>query len=169
MTIEAGTTVNFDSEAYLNVNGTLLAQGTAIENIIFTGFKGASSWAIYFNTSSTNSVLENALIDGGGQLSFGTRTHVFVIGSSIEFLNSTSTNSVEAGIYLNNSTSTISNSHFASQLFGMKIYGSDNFPQLGEGITFGNNSSRDIYIDDINWCGALPEYLATSTNNNCNP
>jgi len=84
--------------------------------------------------------------------------------------NVTSSNSSEAGIYLENSNSTIQNSHFGNQQFGMKIYGSDNFPQFLEGITFENNSVRDIYIDNkISWCASLPEYLATFTNNNCSP
>jgi len=59
---------------------------------------------------------------------------------------------------------------FGNAVFGIKIYGSNNFPQIEEGIILENNSVKDIYINDKSkWCSFLPGYLATSTSNNCYP
>jgi len=165
LTINSGVDVNLDDGGYLHIDGSLLAQDIEAESINF--INSQFSWKrIYFSASSTGSILENVVLSGGaGQSSVG---QIYVDGSSIELRNSTSSNSFEAGIYLENSSSTISNSHFGNQPYGMKIYGSEKFPQLDEGITFENNSIYDIYIDDTaTWCGSLPEYLATSTSNNC--
>jgi len=165
LTIEKGTTIQFDNGAYMNVDGTLISQGTDSESISFIAFPGQAPWRrIYFSASSTSSILENVIIQEGA--GYGTMGQVYIEGSMVEFKNSTSSDSCEAGIYLENSSSTIQNSYFGDQQFGMKIYGSDRFPQLGEGISFENNSVFDIFIDNAaNWCGAVPGYLATTSNN----
>ena len=167
LTVNPGTTINFNQSTYLDIHGTLLSQGNETENISFSIYTGQVAWKrIYFSTSSQNSVIENTIISKGG--AYGAQAQVYIQESLVDFRNSTSSNSFGAGIYLENSSSTISNSHFGNQPYGMKIYGSEKFPQLGEGITFENNSIYDIYIDDTaTWCGSLPAYLATSTSNNC--
>jgi len=169
LTINPGVKVEFANGATLEVYGTLLSRGTAEEPIIYTAYPGEAYWKrIYFGPSSVGSVLDNVIVSyGGGYLYQG---HIYVDKSSIEFINSTSTNAVEASIYLEDSTSIIRNSYFGNAVFGIKIYGSNNFPQIEEGIILENNSVKDIYINDKSkWCSFLPGYLATSTSNNCYP
>ena len=146
LTINSGVRVEFGNGSALIINGTILAQGTFSENIIFTAYPEQAPWrGIYFSPSSADSILENTIISyGGGYFSGGS---IFVDGSSIEFLNSISTHSHEAGIYLNNSTSIIKNSHFANNQFGIKIYG-DKCPQI-ENLTFENNTFKKLYCQPI--------------------
>jgi len=61
---------------------------------------------------------------------------------------------VEAGIYLDNSTSTITNSHFENNKFGIKIYG-EKCPQV-ENLTFQNNTQK-LYCEPIcpDVCGKI--------------
>ncbi|MDP1746417.1 MAG: right-handed parallel beta-helix repeat-containing protein [Bacteroidota bacterium] len=56
LTIEPGVTVNFQGTYKLNVQGRLLAVGTAADTIIFTAANTSNGWrAVYFdNTSLTN-------------------------------------------------------------------------------------------------------------------
>jgi len=71
LTIEAGTTIEFNQSTDLTVNkdGQLTAKGTPDEKITF---KGVESTAGYWNfvqfwgTTSTNNVLENVVVDGAG-------------------------------------------------------------------------------------------------------
>ncbi len=148
LTIEAGTRVEFYphfNSAYFDVNGTLLAQGTADEPIIFTAYPGQASWrGIYFTASSTDSILDNVILSYGGFDSQGNRGSVYVKGSSIEFKNSTSTNSSEAGIYLENSSSTIKNAFLKNNLHGIYIIG---VCPIAENLTFEGNTYRSYSSD----------------------
>jgi len=73
LVIEPGVRIEFGNGASLEINGTLLARGTAEEPIIFTAYPGGivygpqAPWGrIYFSASSTNSILENVIISQGG-------------------------------------------------------------------------------------------------------
>jgi len=174
LTIEPGVKVEFANGGILEINGTLLSLGTEEEPITFGPYPGGvvyknqAPWRrMYFGSSSVGSILNNTIVsDGGGYIY---QSQIYVDQSSIEFINSTSTNAIEACINFNDSTSTVSNSYFGNGVFGMKIYGINEFPQLGEGLKFGSNSVKDIYIEDWRKCSLIPEYLATSTKNNCYP
>ncbi|MDD5145184.1 MAG: lamin tail domain-containing protein [Candidatus Pacebacteria bacterium] len=164
--IEPGAQISFKWSAKIVVSGRILAQGSLEESIKF--YAAASTWqAIYFDQDSQESVFDNVIVqDGVDPLEQG---QINIKGGYIEFKNSTSTNSRYAGIYLENSSSSIQNSYFTNNKLGIKIVGSNAFPQLGEGNVFENNSDYDISIGDTaQWCPVLPDYFATSTNNNCN-
>ncbi len=174
LTVEPGVKVEFANGGILEINGTLLSLGTEEEPITFGPYPGGivyknqAPWRwMYFSSSSVGSILDNTIVSSGGGYVF--QGQVYVDRSSIEFTNSKSTDAVEATIYFYDSTSTVSNSYFGNGVFGMKIYGINEFPQLGEGLKFGSNSVKDIFIDDWRKCSLLPEYLATSTKNNCYP
>ncbi len=143
LSIEPGVRVEFGSSSDLTVYGTLLAGVASQEPVIFTGYADQAVWKrIYFTASSNNSVLENVSISWGGGSSV--RGQIYVEGSSIDFLNSTSRNSATAGIYLENSTSTIQNSYFGNNDIGIRIEGTENLSQLLNN-TFENNIKCDIY------------------------
>jgi len=139
LVINPGVRIEFNNMAYLSVYGTLIAQGTDSENVIFSGFQ--PPWKrIYFSASSTNSVLENVVVKQGGYDSLG---QIYVEGNSIEFKNSTSSDSFTAGIYLENSSSIIQNSYFGNNQIGIRIQGTEKIPQIIYN-TFENNT-YDIY------------------------
>jgi hypothetical protein len=73
LTIEPGTTVKFDYRTVdLNVQGTLLAQGTYTDTILFTSGSDAPNpgdWGhVHFLPASTNSVLEYVTVEYGGSI-----------------------------------------------------------------------------------------------------
>ena len=60
LTIEAGSSVYVSG--YLQVNGTLIAKGTPTQQIYFTN--DGSNKVMQFEPTSTNSIIENAIISG---------------------------------------------------------------------------------------------------------
>lgn len=164
LTIEPGVVVELNSQGYIKVDGTLVAQGTETDNIVFS--KYSDYWkTIYFSASSTGSVLENVLVEKGGGCS--PYSEIEVLGTSVGIKNATITESNYIGILLENSTSTIESTAIGNHKIGIMIKGLDVFPGLGEELIFQNNEDYDIFVEDINLCGQLPAYLATSTKNNC--
>ena len=147
LTIKLGVRVEFNNDAYIKIDGNLTAEGTLEEPIIFTSLNIPAYWGgLFFSSTSQNSILENVIIEYGGHWNpfwyiWGS---VSVVESSIEFRNSTSSNSSWAGIYLENSSSTIENSYFGNSLMGMRIQGTEKLPQLVNN-SFGNNQKYDIY------------------------
>ena len=102
LTIEPGVTVNL-GKFYLQVNGTLRAQGTSGNNIIFNSDTSTSNWRIIFNDESNDwneqtgsgSIIENAVLTS------------IVIG--INYASpKISNNSINGGISCTRTSSTIS-------------------------------------------------------------
>ncbi|MCK4979422.1 MAG: right-handed parallel beta-helix repeat-containing protein, partial [Candidatus Delongbacteria bacterium] len=56
--IEPGTVLNFNSGAYLHIDGFLKAQGTGIDSIYFNGFPDYESSVIYFTVNSDSSFMQ---------------------------------------------------------------------------------------------------------------
>ncbi len=145
LTVEPGVEIEFGNGGELEIYGTLSAQGTAAEPIIFTAYPFQAPWQwIHFTSSSTDSILENVLVSYGGYSPLGSKGSIYVEESSIEVSNSTSSNSFEAGIYLVNSSSTVENSHFLNNKIGIEIQGTERLPQLTSN-QFSNNEKADIY------------------------
>ncbi|MDD5145092.1 MAG: lamin tail domain-containing protein [Candidatus Pacebacteria bacterium] len=163
LTIDPGVSISFSQFSKMTVEGALSAQGSAEGRISIYGDEGV--WqAMYFTQNSVGSILENVMVQDG--IDPWKQGQINVKGSSIIFRNSTSTNSKYAGIYLENSISTIQDSYFGDNKTGIEISGSESFPELKEGIVFENNKSYDIFLGDTaNQCILLPEYLQGSRTN----
>ena len=164
LTVSPGAIVKFKTGAYLNIYGTLLAQGTETEKIIFTSISPPqATWKrIYFSPESRNSILEHALISYGG--GYSGNASVYVKQTAVDFNNSEFSNSAAIGLYLQGSTSTVRNSHFDNNKFGIQMSDSGICPELLEGLTFENNSTYDIWSQD---CACIPVAYLETTNNNC--
>ncbi len=114
LTIEAGTEISFQNWYSLTVNGTLLANGTAGEPILFTGSASPGWLGIRFIDAPDGSVLDHVIVEKGratGASPLDSGGGIYIDGS-----NPTITNSIirdnfakysGGGIYLNNSNATI--------------------------------------------------------------
>ena len=127
LTIEAGVTVEFDSNNSLQINGELIAQGTSSNNIIFSSNQSnpaAGDWGyILFSSTSisaitdtegnylSGSILEYCTVKYGGDYEYGVVT---ITGGSNDISpminNCIIENNFYTGIHLSNSSSIISNS-----------------------------------------------------------
>ncbi|MBI2863440.1 MAG: PQQ-binding-like beta-propeller repeat protein [Chloroflexi bacterium] len=87
LTIQAGTVVKFNGNYALNVGGTLIADGTASQPIVFMPY-GAGTWnRIYFDDSSTD-----AVADGDGNYQSGSiLRYVQVQGATAGVVSNSST------------------------------------------------------------------------------
>jgi YD repeat-containing protein len=119
LTVGAEATLKVPPGAFLmnpsiTVNGTLLAEGTASEPIVFTGAneKTSAEWSqIKFEPGSGKSVLDHAEIQYGGWVTF--QGVVEVNKSSPKIINSSFHNIGYFGIHANNGGSPeIANNHF---------------------------------------------------------
>jgi parallel beta-helix repeat protein len=193
LTIEPGVKI-FPQNAYytfLEIRGTLKAEGTATDKIVFTSKKdsdyGGSGGAvagdmknIIFTSTSTNSVLNYTLFRYGGKDS----ETIKIDGSSIEIKNSIIENSVKNGIYLKNSNSKIENTIVINNLgSGIIIDGNGSVPeirncQLNDNVQYGieikngtspiirdNSFSRNL-IAAIYLKSAYPNFGNNVANNN---
>lgn len=143
LTIEPGTKVGLWSGVDLIIGGVLLAGQNGQEPVIFnSGYWGS----IRFTNPNSKSILENVIVSHGGNPPAGYFIHgqIEVIGSMIEFRNSTSTNSSRVGIYLEDSSSTISDSYVGNNSVGIKIQGNQVIPQLSNNV-FASNTKSDIF------------------------
>jgi DNA uptake protein ComE-like DNA-binding protein len=187
LTVEPGVIVKGHYQAYIKIEGRLITEGTAEGPIIFTSYRDdnyggdtnnngvsfcdARDWGgIIFSVESNSSSFKNITVrcGGGWPVSWSERGLIWVDNSEVNFDGLTAELGYESGICLRDSTSTIENSYFGDNEVGMVIEANEIFPQLGEGITFDNNTDYDMLISPADqWCPFLPGYLASSTTNNC--
>jgi len=141
--IKPGVEINFRNEAYFNIKGTLLAQGTAENRITFTAFSNQAPWKeIYFEPESQNSILENVTISYGAGYSYKGAIHVQ--NTSVEFNNVIFDNNGRGALFLENSDSIVQNSYFQNNEIGIRIEGTEKTPQITN-YYFENNENCDIY------------------------
>ena len=160
LTIQPGVVVKFTSGRKLVVNGTLAANGTAENGIVFTSFKddaeggdtnndgGATSPApgdwrcIEFTSSSTNSSLVNVTIKYAGSY-YGS---LYVNGTSPVISNSTIRFSNNHGIYITGAAApTITGNIIRdNQQDGIRLAGS--FPTIADNVIV-SNVGYAIYMD----------------------
>lgn len=148
LTIAPGTIIkSVNNTSGFEIRGSLIAEGTIQEPIIFTSFYDdehggdtngdgeasqnnakAGSWGqIVFTSTSTNSFLNHVVIRYGGMKwleapTYQIEDYVLVAeGSDITLINSTIENNT-AGFYLNNSNSQISNTIFRNHQYSRPFY-----------------------------------------------
>ncbi|MCL5876643.1 MAG: right-handed parallel beta-helix repeat-containing protein [Candidatus Bathyarchaeota archaeon] len=82
LTVESGVTVNLNNY-YIRVNGTLIAKGSSTDKIYLGG---SISGEIIFNPSSTNGVIENAIVNASLQINNSSPTihrNVIMLGTAV--------------------------------------------------------------------------------------
>lgn len=112
LTIEAGTVIEFETDAGLKVNdnGSLSAIGTASEMIVFTGTdKSRGSWAgLYFESADNDNRLSYCHINYGGGVAFNSNDDkgniIAYAGCKVSVDNCTIENSATYGINANYSS-----------------------------------------------------------------
>jgi len=114
LTIEAGTEVSFQNWYSLTVNGTLLANGTTNEPILFTGVASPGWLGIRFVNAPDGSVLDHVIVEKGratGASPLDSGGGIYIDGSNPTITNSVIRDNLAkysgGGIYLNNSDATI--------------------------------------------------------------
>jgi len=170
LTIEPGVIVMPENPFYtfLEIRGTLKAEGTASDKIVFTpkndsdygGTGGAVAGDmknILFTSTSIGSILDHTLFRYGGKNS----EVIKIDGSFVEIKNSTIENVQTNGIYLNNSNSTIKNTIIKNGSgTGIIIEGSGSAPEISDCEI--NNYAYGVDIKD----GTAPEIKNNSFSGN---
>lgn len=182
LTIEPGVIIKPQSTDYtfLEISGTLKAEGTASEKIIFTPQNTGEHFKnIVFTSDSVDSIFDYVLFEYGGYNSEVIR----IDGSSVEIKNSSIENSLKNGIYLKDSDSEIKNTGIKNnqgtgiviegismpeisncqinnnQLYGIEIKDSAS-PQI-KGNSFSGNSASAVYLKS-----AYPDFSNNIADNN---
>jgi len=167
LTIEPGVIVMpmGGSIIFFEIRGTLIAEGTEDEKIVFTsindadyggvGSASAGDWAhMVITSTSINTSFKNVIFRYGGSYFHPPWIYPMMVkvdGSSIKMENVTMENSFDVGLYLKNSTSEIKNSVFRDSGMGIMVEGESNLSII-DGCTFENNSEFGLWI----WGGASP-------------
>ncbi|MBS3767407.1 MAG: right-handed parallel beta-helix repeat-containing protein, partial [Candidatus Cloacimonetes bacterium] len=149
--IEAGCVVKFDGNYYIQVQGTLIADGTASNHIVFTSNEASPSpgdWRdIYFNEPDSDCILDYCDISYGGS-SYG---NLYIQGAE-NYLTITNCNieySGDDGIYINDaytsySNPIISNCNISNNVNnGIYCADDDSDPQISD-CSIQNNGSYPI-------------------------
>lgn len=193
LTIEPGVIIMPQNADYtfLEIRGTLKAEGTASDKIVFTS-KNDSSYGssgpaapgdfknIVFTSTSTNSVLDYVLFSYGGK----NAEMIKIDGSQIEINNSIIENSFKNGVYLNNSNSEIKNTEIKNNSgTGIVVEGTESAPEISDcqindniqyGIEIKNGASPTIkdnsfsgnQVAAVYLKNAYPEFNNNQTTNN---
>jgi parallel beta-helix repeat protein len=142
LTIASGNELRFTAQYTLQVNGTLVANGTADNHIVFTSNKSnpaPGDWRqIFFSTSDGGSSLNYCDIFYGGS----NTAAVNMSFSSPLISNSTVQHSLQRGIHLSNSSPIIRGSLIADNN-GNGVHIVSGSPDLGTLVSPGNNIFRD--------------------------
>jgi hypothetical protein len=177
LTIEPGVQVKFDCGTYpcnrrLIINGTLDAQGTAGQAILFTSDAASPSpgdWGqIRLASSSTGNSLDYVTIEYGGYDFIGTQPILEVEGSPTTINHTTIQNGSGIGLRVAGispsiyNTQFLNNGHFALLLAGSAFPDMDNLSASGNGydaITLNNVN----YSIDYTWgADGITTYLLNS-------
>ena len=122
--IEPGVVIKFDSDAYFTIQGTILAQGTPEQKIIFTSNNESPSvgdWGFLYFKNSLGSKLENIILEYGGKYYIRypyapnwTKGAIYVEGGEIEIKSSIIKDCYTRGLWLVNSSSIVENVEFSN-------------------------------------------------------
>jgi hypothetical protein len=151
LTVSPGVTVEVKSTRWagrLTINGTLVANGTAADPIVFT-----SGWAspekgdwedIRFNSSSSNNVLDYATVEYAGACC--DYRAVDIRTDSLTMTNSTVRSSETDGVGVTNASPTISDGRFDDNGGGAILLSEASFPALSA-LSASGNGFNGVIID----------------------
>jgi hypothetical protein len=187
VTLGAGTIIKLpaNGSSWVQVNGSLVANGTASSPVVFTSFyddtyggdtngdgsstsPSAGNWKrIFINTTSTGSSLTHTRVRYGGQNNISDTVAkqgaVGVSGVTATFNNLAVEYSNFHGIALESSNSTVSNSYFSSSTNsstnGTGIYISGGSPTISGSTFAGNYRGADV-------SAATPTFTSNTFTNN---
>ncbi|WP_460945774.1 PKD domain-containing protein [Spirosoma daeguense] len=145
LTIAPGVTIEAPAyNASLQINGTLLAQGTATDSIRFLGKANPQmsptsthGGTLFFNAGSSASVLDYVRIDQMGDISGGGNA-ISTSTSGLSIIHTTICNSEETGITNNASSLTISSSNIFGNSTG--FYNTAGKPVLQNNRIYSNST-----------------------------
>jgi len=156
LTIEPGAAIIFQSWYSLTVNGTLIADGTVSDPILFTAVPSPGWLGIRFINAPDGSLLDNVIVEKGratGADPFNRGGGIYIDGSNPTISNSTIRDNFAkysgGGLYLNSSNAqlvgnTITNNQAGQggSAYGGGIYLSNSNPKLTDNIITNNT----VYI-----------------------
>ncbi|MCZ6701887.1 MAG: right-handed parallel beta-helix repeat-containing protein [Ignavibacteria bacterium] len=163
LTIEPHVEVNFPYLRSLNVNGTLIADGTAQDSIRFYGSDPDPSLhggRILFNANSENSLLDHVVIEKLGEnINVLNHANVIILSSAVTVSNSRISDGERNGVRIDGNVSPNITNNRIENHGNSGIY----IPNISQPVIDGNtfvNNTKNILIH--------PESvgLATITNNN---
>jgi parallel beta-helix repeat protein len=149
LTIDPGVEVSFQGWYGLTVNGTLMANGTTAEPILFTAADSSPGWlGIRFVDASSDSVLDHVIVEKGqasGASPYDSGGGLYIQNSSPTIANSTIRDNYAkargGGIYLDSSNArlvgnTITNNQAGqgSSAYGGGIYMANSSPELTDNV-----------------------------------
>ncbi len=171
LTIQPGTILKFSTYGELVVNGTLLAEGTTANPIVFTSIHDdsyggdtdgngvsngiAGDWGslTFDGVGSANSRLSNSVVRYSGKSRYHSNSIHIITGANVSIRSNTITDSSSAGIYIERAVpliegNTISNNALqgihAYQSSGLVINGNTINNNLDDGILLNSSSSSSI-------------------------
>ncbi len=115
LTIDPGVTLRFNSNILMDVQGTLVAEGTSSEHITFTANHATPSpgaWKnLKFNSADSGCSLSYCDFTYGGDTYYGDgMVYIINSGSNVAISNTTASHSANYGVHCKNSSPTITDS-----------------------------------------------------------
>ena len=160
LTIEPGTLLKFENGASLAINGTLIAQGNAGNEIILTSSKddryggdtngdgnatspSRGDWGhLLFRSGSSSSILDHVIMKFGG---YGGSGSLYIDSASPTIRNSAISNSSSSGIYVYLGAPAISGCSITeNSSYGIYLYSSSSSSAIS-GNTLSGNGNYDLY------------------------
>ena len=152
LTIEPGVEVKFDGNYGIDVFGTLIADGTSSEEIVFTSnqsTKNRGDWkAIYFEPTGGNSIMDYCIVEYGGSSDGWGWANICVDGiSTVNISNTVSRRSYDVSINVKNEANpTITDCEFAYNRYDGMAVQINSYPVLGGNSAHHNDRWNGIMV-----------------------
>lgn len=154
LTIEPGVIVEFVSDAYLDVTGTLISNGTATKKVIMTGASQSKGFwrGVFIFSNNTNNLITNTEIRyaGGTARGYGISSAAVGVnnGDRLKISNSVISDSDGYGVYFEEGSivELFEKNTFANNTGAAIAVDADNVHKLDVNSTFSGNGNNYIEI-----------------------